>query len=62
MKGGITEYGEGIQALVICVFRHNNRILVTNGYDSVKDEYFYRPCECRIELAKEIHLVSKRFV
>jgi 8-oxo-dGTP pyrophosphatase MutT (NUDIX family) len=32
-----------IRPLAICVFRHNDHILVAEGYDSVKDEYFYRP-------------------
>jgi 8-oxo-dGTP pyrophosphatase MutT (NUDIX family) len=32
-----------IRPLAICVFRHNDQILVAEGYDSVKDEYFYRP-------------------
>ena len=32
-----------IRPLAICVFRKNDKILVAKGYDSVKDEYFYRP-------------------
>ncbi len=32
-----------IRPLAICIFRHNDHILVAEGYDSVKDEYFYRP-------------------
>src|SRR6266511_2311953 len=32
-----------IRPLAICIFRHHNRILVAEGYDSIKDEYFYRP-------------------
>jgi 8-oxo-dGTP pyrophosphatase MutT (NUDIX family) len=32
-----------IRPLAICVFRNRNRILVNQGYDRVKDEYFYRP-------------------
>jgi len=32
-----------IRPLAICVFRNEDRILVNQGYDSVKDEYFYRP-------------------
>ena len=32
-----------IRPLAICVFRNHNRILVNQGFDQVKDEYFYRP-------------------
>ena len=32
-----------IRPLAICIFRKNNKILVAEGYDSVKDERFYRP-------------------
>lgn len=32
-----------IRPLAICVFRHQDQILVAEGYDSVKDEFFYRP-------------------
>ena len=41
-----------IRTLAICVFRHNNRILVSEGYDSVKDEYFYRPLGGGIEFGE----------
>ena len=34
---------QGIRALAICVFRNGDRILVGEGYDSVKRETFYRP-------------------
>ncbi|WP_174616092.1 NUDIX hydrolase [Virgibacillus ihumii] len=43
MKKGI------IRPLAICVFRHNDSILVAEGYDSVKDDYFYRPIGGGIE-------------
>lgn len=32
-----------IRAIALCVFRHGDRILVNEGYDSVKDQRFYRP-------------------
>ena len=38
-----------IRPLAICVFRHHDRILVAEGYDSIKDEYFYRPLGGGIE-------------
>jgi 8-oxo-dGTP pyrophosphatase MutT (NUDIX family) len=41
-----------IRPLAICVFRHNNHILVAEGYDSVKDEYFYRPLGGGIEFGE----------
>jgi 8-oxo-dGTP pyrophosphatase MutT (NUDIX family) len=41
-----------IRPLAICVFRHNDRILVAEGYDSVKDEYFYRPLGGGIEFGE----------
>ena len=41
-----------IRPLAICVFRHNNRILVAEGYDSVKDEVFYRPLGGGIEFGE----------
>ena len=34
---------QGIRPLAICVFRNGDRILVGEGYDSVKRETFYRP-------------------
>ena len=41
-----------IRALAICVFRHNDRILVNQGYDSVKGEHFYRPLGGGIEFGE----------
>ena len=41
-----------IRPLSICVFRHNNRILVAEGYDSVKDQHFYRPLGGGIEFGE----------
>jgi 8-oxo-dGTP pyrophosphatase MutT (NUDIX family) len=41
-----------IRPISICVFRNNNRILVAEGYDSVKDEYFYRPLGGGIEFGE----------
>ncbi|NET11216.1 MAG: NUDIX hydrolase [Merismopedia sp. SIO2A8] len=32
-----------IRPIAICVFQHNDRILVHQGYDNVKQESFYRP-------------------
>lgn len=41
-----------IRPLAICVFRHDDRILVAEGYNSVKDEYFYRPLGGGIEFGE----------
>ena len=41
-----------IRPLAICVFRHQDRILVAEGYDPVKDEYFYRPLGGGIEFGE----------
>jgi 8-oxo-dGTP pyrophosphatase MutT (NUDIX family) len=41
-----------IRPLAICVFRHNNHILVAEGYDQVKDECFYRPLGGGIEFGE----------
>ncbi len=32
-----------IRPIAICLFRDGNRILVSEGFDKVKQEYFYRP-------------------
>ncbi|MGE5376713.1 MAG: NUDIX hydrolase [Bacteroidota bacterium] len=41
-----------VRPLAICVFRHADKILVAEGYDSVKDEYFYRPLGGGIEFGE----------
>ena len=41
-----------IRPLAICLFRHHDRILVAEGYDAVKDEYFYRPLGGGIEFGE----------
>jgi 8-oxo-dGTP pyrophosphatase MutT (NUDIX family) len=41
-----------IRPLAICVFLRNGRILVAEGYDPVKDEYFYRPLGGGIEFGE----------
>ena len=41
-----------IRPLAICVFRNNNRILVHQGYDQLKKEYFYRPLGGGIEFGE----------
>src|SRR5262245_7803885 len=41
-----------IRPLAICVFRHNDKILVAEGYDPVKGETFYRPLGGGIEFGE----------
>jgi 8-oxo-dGTP pyrophosphatase MutT (NUDIX family) len=41
-----------IRPLAICVFRHNDRILVAEGYDPVKKQPFYRPLGGGIEFGE----------
>jgi 8-oxo-dGTP pyrophosphatase MutT (NUDIX family) len=61
-----------VRPLAICVFRHQDRILVMEGYDPLKKEHFYRPLGggiefgesstetvCR-ELMEEIHVEVDR--
>ena len=41
-----------IRPLSICVFRHQNKILVFEGYDSKKNQTFYRPLGGGIEFGE----------
>ncbi len=41
-----------VRPLAICVFRNRGRILVMEGYDKVKKEYFYRPLGGKIEFGE----------
>ena len=41
-----------IRPIAICIFRRNDHILVAEGYDPVKDEYFYRPLGGGIEFGE----------
>ncbi len=41
-----------IRPLAICVFRHNDHILVAEGYDSIKQQTFYRPLGGGIEFGE----------
>ncbi len=38
-----------IRPIAICLFRNGNRILVSEGFDTVKQNYFYRPLGGGIE-------------
>jgi ADP-ribose pyrophosphatase YjhB (NUDIX family) len=41
-----------IRPIVLCVFSHNDRILVSEGYDHIKQEAFYRPLGGGIEFGE----------
>ncbi len=41
-----------IRPLAICVFRRRDKIFVSRGYDSHKDETFYRPIGGKIEFGE----------
>jgi 8-oxo-dGTP pyrophosphatase MutT (NUDIX family) len=41
-----------IRPLAICVFRHNEHILVAEGYDPIKRQSFYRPLGGGIEFGE----------
>lgn len=41
-----------IRPLAICIFSHNNKILVCEGYDPTKGEIFYRPLGGAIEFGE----------
>lgn len=41
-----------IRPIAICIFLKNNKILVAEGYDRVKDETFYRPLGGGIEFGE----------
>ena len=41
-----------IRPLAICVFSNNDRILVAEGYDAVKEQTFYRPLGGAIEFGE----------
>ena len=38
-----------IRVIAICLFRHKGRILVFEGYDTVKKDYYYRPLGGAVE-------------
>jgi 8-oxo-dGTP pyrophosphatase MutT (NUDIX family) len=41
-----------VRPLAICVFRHKDCILVSEGYDPVRDQHFYRPLGGGIEFGE----------
>lgn len=49
-----------IRPLAICIFRNGDRILVSEGYDPVKRETFYRPLGGGIEFGERAEDALRR--
>lgn len=49
-----------IRPIAICVFLNQNRILVSEGYDPVKDQTFYRPLGGGIEFGEHSEQTIRR--
>jgi len=49
-----------IRALAICLFQHNGRILVSQDYDSVKQDYYCRPLGGGIEFGERSQMALVR--
>ena len=49
-----------IRSVSLCVFLNDNRILVFEGYDKVKDETFYRPLGGGIEFGETAEETVRR--
>lgn len=51
-----------IRAIAICIFRKNDLILVCEGFDNVKQDYYYRPIGGGIEYGETSSNALKREV
>ena len=49
-----------IRAVALCVFLNNNRILVFEGHDPIKDETYYRPLGGGIEFGENGEAAVRR--
>jgi len=49
-----------IRPIAICVFQHQNQILVFEAYDQVKHEIFYRPLGGAIEFGEHSSIAVER--
>lgn len=49
-----------IRPVALCIFRHQNRILVFEGYDRMKQQLFYRPLGGSIEFGEHSSLTIRR--
>ncbi len=50
----------GLRVIAICVFRRDESILVFDGYDSVKETYYYRPFGGALEPGETLHAAATR--
>ena len=50
--GGKMGKKKRIRPLAICIFRNHDRILVNEGYDSVRNQHFFRPLGGGIEFGE----------
>ncbi len=49
-----------IRVIALCVFQRDGRVLVFEGYDSVKGTYFYRPLGGGVEAGETSHAAGAR--
>ena len=49
-----------IRPIVLCLFRHENHILVSSHYDTVKQEWFCRPVGGGIEFGEQSRSAMRR--
>ena len=49
-----------IRPIALCVFKNNNRILVFEGHDSIRDETYYRPLGGGIEFGESGEVAVRR--
>lgn len=49
-----------IRVIAICVFRHGNKILVAEGYDTIKQQIFHRPLGGTVEFGERSDLTVIR--
>ena len=49
-----------IRSVALCVFRNNDRILVFEGFEKLKNEIFYRPLGGGIEFGEKAEDTVRR--
>lgn len=49
-----------IRVIAICVFRNGNKILVAEGYDTIKQQVFHRPLGGTVEFGERSDLTVSR--
>lgn len=51
-----------IRSLALCVFRRDDKLFISEGYDALKDQIFYRPIGGGIDFSERGHDTIKREV